>query len=82
MGRGSPWPCKHKLLSTCTSADTHSCRKEGCFSLLGHVILQHDFLYLLNFIYVVQKANVEIKVNVDGHPLAPFLTAYADFCES
>lgn len=79
MGRGSL--CKYKLLSTCTSADTQL-QKEGCFSLLGHLILQNDFLYLLNFIYVVQKTKVEIKVNVDGHPLAPFLTTYADFSES
>lgn len=47
--------CKHKLLGVCTSADTHSCQKEGCFSLLRHVVLQNDFLYLLNFICSAKK---------------------------
>lgn len=53
------------------SRHTHSCQKEGCFSLLGRVFLQNDFLYLLDFICSAKKKiTVEIKVNVDGHPFA------------
>lgn len=48
---------RNSLVYAPQQTHTHSCQKEGCFSLLGRVFLQNDFLYLLDFICSAKKKN-------------------------